>query len=408
MGDALRAHLQRLSDQVGVLASIPALRAGIQTDQQTVAGQLANEGLEGLRKYEVYVIRRPPAGSPDHQPSGLLHGAGALTIEAIDALPAAKNALAGIGGSTVVALSDGAALLAFAPVSSNDGLFRAYLSIGERLGKRELAALSTDARAALLLSDGRRELGVAGDPSLAPALAGAVTHERAQEAPPFVDAAGIVAARSLELAPGLWLWAGAGVWSTAAVLEHEAALKIALAWIFLALAAIGLGGVLWLRGRPKRSAEAIAVDAGATPVPSPKAGASYPPGTTGPPLLVPVMLANGQVGQVVAASMPSASGVQPFLAPPPTGATDPTMFGRYKLLERLGAGGMAEVWIAVVFGAQGFRRPFVVKRILAQHTGNQDLVQQFIDEANLASQLVHSNVVPVFDFGNLNGEYFLA
>jgi len=83
-------------------------------------------------------------------------------------------------------------------------------------------------------------------------------------------------------------------------------------------------------------------------------------------------------------------------------------FGRYMLLDRLGEGGMAEVYTAVTFGAEGFRRKFVVKRLRPEFSRDPHMVDQFIDEANLASSMVHSNIVPVFDFGKVGDEYFIA
>jgi serine/threonine-protein kinase len=82
--------------------------------------------------------------------------------------------------------------------------------------------------------------------------------------------------------------------------------------------------------------------------------------------------------------------------------------GRYLLVDRIGAGGMAEVFTAVSFGARGFRRFFVVKRLRWEMTRNPGAVALFIDEANVASTLVHRNIVPVFDFGEIDGIYYLA
>ena len=69
---------------------------------------------------------------------------------------------------------------------------------------------------------------------------------------------------------------------------------------------------------------------------------------------------------------------------------------------------MAEVYTAISFGYGGFRRSFVVKRLRSELIANATAVDLFIDEANLASTLVHPNVVPVFDFGEAAGSYFLA
>jgi len=96
-------------------------------------------------------------------------------------------------------------------------------------------------------------------------------------------------------------------------------------------------------------------------------------------------------------------------SPRPTqSARDSNTFGRYTLLDILGEGGMARVFTAVTFGAEGFRRKFVVKRLRPELSGDAAVVAQFIDEANLASTLVHSNIVPVFDFGKVGEEYFMA
>ena len=85
-----------------------------------------------------------------------------------------------------------------------------------------------------------------------------------------------------------------------------------------------------------------------------------------------------------------------------------TPLGRYLLVDRIGEGGMAEVYTAISFGYGGFRRSFVVKRLRSELIANPTAVDLFIDEANLASTLVHPNVVPVFDFGEAAGSYFLA
>jgi serine/threonine-protein kinase len=83
-------------------------------------------------------------------------------------------------------------------------------------------------------------------------------------------------------------------------------------------------------------------------------------------------------------------------------------FGRYQLLNRIGEGGMAEVFTAVATGVEGFSRVFVLKRLRPALSHNQEAVAQFIDEARLQASLVHSNIVPVFDFGRVADEYFMT
>jgi len=74
-------------------------------------------------------------------------------------------------------------------------------------------------------------------------------------------------------------------------------------------------------------------------------------------------------------------------------------FGRYRLLERLGQGGMAEVFKAKSYGVEGFEKILVIKRILPDLARSQDFVDMFIHEAKLAVRLSHANIVQVFDLG---------
>ena len=83
-------------------------------------------------------------------------------------------------------------------------------------------------------------------------------------------------------------------------------------------------------------------------------------------------------------------------------------FGRYELLERIGVGGMAEVFRAVQRGAAGFSRPVAIKRILPHIASDPETVEMFIDEAKLAVQLSHPNIAQIFDLGQAEGKYFIA
>jgi serine/threonine protein kinase len=78
------------------------------------------------------------------------------------------------------------------------------------------------------------------------------------------------------------------------------------------------------------------------------------------------------------------------------------------LLERIGRGGMAEVFRAVAQGVEGFQRVFVVKRIQREQSDNPQLVEMFANEARISALLNHPNIVQVFDFGQLDGSYFIS
>ncbi len=80
----------------------------------------------------------------------------------------------------------------------------------------------------------------------------------------------------------------------------------------------------------------------------------------------------------------------------------------YELLERIGVGGMAEVYRANSLGAEGFERPIAIKRILPNLAEDEDFVKMFIDEAKIAVQLSHPNIVGIFDLGRFGDDYFIA
>src|SRR5437016_5726887 len=83
-------------------------------------------------------------------------------------------------------------------------------------------------------------------------------------------------------------------------------------------------------------------------------------------------------------------------------------FGSYRLIEKLGDGGMAMVYRAVVLGPEGFERPVVIKRILPELSRDPKFVDMFLSEAKLCARLHHPNIVQVQALGEVGGEYFLA
>lgn len=73
--------------------------------------------------------------------------------------------------------------------------------------------------------------------------------------------------------------------------------------------------------------------------------------------------------------------------------------GPYTLLRKLARGGMAEIFLARKSGPEGFARDLVVKRMLPHLTANPELSNLFTDEARIAAQMNHPNVVHIYDFG---------
>ena len=86
----------------------------------------------------------------------------------------------------------------------------------------------------------------------------------------------------------------------------------------------------------------------------------------------------------------------------------PTWFGKYQLIKRIAVGGMAELFLARMTGAEGFEKLIAIKKILPHLEEEEDLVKFFIDEAKLAALLSHQNIVQIYDFGTLEGSYFIA
>lgn len=83
-------------------------------------------------------------------------------------------------------------------------------------------------------------------------------------------------------------------------------------------------------------------------------------------------------------------------------------FGNYYLLEKIAVGGMAELFKAKQRGVHNFQKIVAIKRILPHLSDNDEFVTMFIDEAKLAAQLTHPNIVQIFDLGKASGAYYIA
>ena len=89
-------------------------------------------------------------------------------------------------------------------------------------------------------------------------------------------------------------------------------------------------------------------------------------------------------------------------------AFEPVRFGKYLLLDKIATGGMAELYRAKITGVQGFEKLIAIKKILPHLAQEDELVECFIDEAKLAALLNHQNIVQIYDFGSLEGTYYIA
>lgn len=83
-------------------------------------------------------------------------------------------------------------------------------------------------------------------------------------------------------------------------------------------------------------------------------------------------------------------------------------FGKYLLLEKLAAGGMAEVYLAKSNAANGLNKFVAIKRILPQYSSNDEFVEMFKEEAKVAINLNHGNIVSIYDFGIEKKQFYLV
>ncbi|MBS2013262.1 MAG: serine/threonine protein kinase [Deltaproteobacteria bacterium] len=103
---------------------------------------------------------------------------------------------------------------------------------------------------------------------------------------------------------------------------------------------------------------------------------------------------------------PDESGaVQPLDTPELTLAS---AIGKYRLLGALGHGGMADVYLAVADGPEGFRKLCVLKLLKETMAQDEEYRAMFLDEARLAARLNHPNIVQTFEVGETHGRLMLA
>jgi serine/threonine-protein kinase len=86
----------------------------------------------------------------------------------------------------------------------------------------------------------------------------------------------------------------------------------------------------------------------------------------------------------------------------------PMKFGKYTLIRKLAAGGMAELFLAIQKSVAGFEKLLVIKRILPSMNQDKAFIDMLLHEARIAATLSHPNIVQIFDVGQAAGQYFIA
>ena len=86
----------------------------------------------------------------------------------------------------------------------------------------------------------------------------------------------------------------------------------------------------------------------------------------------------------------------------------PKKFGNYLLLRKMGMGGTAEIFHAIIKGVGGFEKQVAIKSVLPQLSKNSEFRDLFENEARINSLLTHPNIAQVFDFFRAGDNYFLS
>jgi len=157
--------------------------------------------------------------------------------------------------------------------------------------------------------------------------------------------------------------------------------------------------------RPVKSAEKPAAAPAPKPVPTPKPEPAPAPRPEPAPAPAPKPAPAPPPKPAPAAAPAPKPAAAPAAKPAPAG---PGSFGRYQLLEKIAAGGMAEVYRARMRGEEGFEKIVAIKRILPHMADNDDFITMFVDEAKLAAQLTHNNIIHIYDLGKEDAYHYIA
>src|SRR5688572_29692416 len=95
-------------------------------------------------------------------------------------------------------------------------------------------------------------------------------------------------------------------------------------------------------------------------------------------------------------------------SPPQSELRAGSILGRYELLLPIAKGGMAQVWAARLRGSRGFQKWVAIKTILPDVIDNTRMERMFLEEAQLASQIHHPNVVGTLELGEHEGTLYLV
>lgn len=264
------------------------------------------------------------------------------------------------------------------------------LVLARPLSVADLEELGRSARSALMLTDSRGTLlaRVGSVPMASEVLPDVLARGDSE---PVTEKRGEWAAARAEVAPGVWLWAAVDSRLEAQTARESNRAVLLPVWI-AALLVAGSALLLGLRSPREDVTQELLARTNAR-----------------------LAAAEAQIKRLTT-SMPAirreANPAPAPLVPRPTRGVpsleSPVPFGRYELLRPIGQGGMARVYLALARGTGGFERLFVIKRLHEPLIHQPQMVSLFMDEARLGSSLIHSNIISVYDFGEVEGEYYMA
>ena len=87
---------------------------------------------------------------------------------------------------------------------------------------------------------------------------------------------------------------------------------------------------------------------------------------------------------------------------------NPNEVGDYVLLGMIARGGMAEIYKAKKKGVKGFEKVIAIKKILSGYGEDDKYIEMLVDEAKIAAELSHPNIVQIYDLGRKDNYYFIA
>src|SRR5258708_3835781 len=81
---------------------------------------------------------------------------------------------------------------------------------------------------------------------------------------------------------------------------------------------------------------------------------------------------------------------------------------RYEIVRKIFEGGMGVVYEAEQLGARNFIKRIAIKVVRKNYADQQQFIDNFIGEAKLVADLIHTNIVQTYHLGEANGMYFIA